>query len=114
MTNRVYRTVTVVGAAQVISHAGAYYLPAVMAVPASIELSISSATVYAGLLDGEEQAALTLNPARKVYVHLIRGELQVNGQALKGGDAALIQAESNLELTHGVDAEVLVFDLASQ
>ena len=49
MTNRVYRTVTVVGAAQVISHAGAYYLPAVMAVPASIELSISSATVYAGL-----------------------------------------------------------------
>lgn len=49
MTKRVYRIVTVVGAAQVISHAGAYYLPAVMAVPASIELSISSATVYAGL-----------------------------------------------------------------
>jgi len=56
---------------------------------------------------------LTLNPARKAYVHLIRGELQVNGQVLKGGDAALIQAESNLELTHGKDAEVLVFDLAS-
>ena len=73
----------------------------------------ADATVYAGLLDGEEQAALTLNPARKVYVHLIRGELQVNGQALKGGDAALIQAESNLELTRGKDAEVLVFDLAS-
>jgi MFS family permease len=49
MTKRVYPIVTVVGAAQVISHAGAYYLPAVMAVPASIELSISSATVYAGL-----------------------------------------------------------------
>ena len=49
MTNRVYRIVTVVGAAQIISHAGAYYLAAVMAVPASIELSISSATVYAGL-----------------------------------------------------------------
>jgi redox-sensitive bicupin YhaK (pirin superfamily) len=50
---------------------------------------------------------------RKAYVHVIRGELQVNGQALRGGDAALIQAESNLELTHGKDAEVLVFDLAS-
>ena len=49
MTNRVYRIVTVLGAAQIISHAGAYYLAAVMAVPASIELSISSATVYAGL-----------------------------------------------------------------
>jgi redox-sensitive bicupin YhaK (pirin superfamily) len=73
----------------------------------------ADATLYAGLLDGEEKAALTLNPARKAYVHLIRGELQVNGQALKGGDAALIQAESNLELTHAKDAEVLVFDLAS-
>lgn len=49
MSNRVYRIVTVVGAAQIISHAGAYYLTAVMAVPASLELSISSATVYAGL-----------------------------------------------------------------
>jgi redox-sensitive bicupin YhaK (pirin superfamily) len=69
--------------------------------------------LYAGLLDGSEQAELTLNPARKAYVHLIRGELQVNGQVLKGGDAALLQAESNLELIHGKDAEVLVFDLAS-
>jgi redox-sensitive bicupin YhaK (pirin superfamily) len=74
----------------------------------------ADATLYAGLLDGTEHAAIALNPARKAYVHLVRGELQVNGQALKGGDAALIQAETNLELTHGVDAEVLVFDLASQ
>jgi len=73
----------------------------------------ADASLYAGLLDGEEKASLALNPARKAYVHLIRGELQVNGQALKGGDAALIQAESNLELTQGKDAEVLVFDLAS-
>ena len=73
----------------------------------------ADASLYAGLLDGAEVAALVLNPARKAYVHLIRGELQVNGQALKGGDAALIQAETNLELTHGKDAEVLVFDLAS-
>ena len=49
MTNSVYRIVIVVGAAQIISHAGAYYLAAVMAIPASVELSISSATVYAGL-----------------------------------------------------------------
>jgi redox-sensitive bicupin YhaK (pirin superfamily) len=73
----------------------------------------ADATLYAGLLDGSEHAALVLNPSRKAYVHLIRGELQVNGQALMGGDAALIQAETNLELTHGKDAEVLVFDLAS-
>jgi redox-sensitive bicupin YhaK (pirin superfamily) len=73
----------------------------------------ADATLYVGLLDGEEKASLNLDAARKAYVHLIRGELQINGQILKGGDAALIQAESNLELTHGKDAEVLVFDLAS-
>jgi MFS family permease len=49
MINPVYRIVTVVGAAQIISHAGAYYLAAVIAAPASVELSISSATLYAGL-----------------------------------------------------------------
>jgi redox-sensitive bicupin YhaK (pirin superfamily) len=31
----------------------------------------ADATLYAGLLDGSEQADLTLNPARKAYVHLI-------------------------------------------
>ncbi|MNO00801.1 hypothetical protein D3C81_2207650 [compost metagenome] len=52
-----------------------------------------------------------MDPARKAYVHLVRGELKVNGQALKEGDAALIQDESDIRITDGKDAEVLVFDL---
>ena len=72
----------------------------------------ADASVYAGLLDGEEKASLALNPARKAYVHLIRGALQVNGAALSTGDAALLDNEQTIQLTHGEDAEVLVFDLA--
>ena len=72
----------------------------------------ADASIYAGLIDGAETAALNLNPARKAYVHLVRGELQVNGQALKTGDAALIEGERQLTLARGRDAEVLVFDLA--
>ena len=72
----------------------------------------ADATVYAGLIDGAESATLALDPARKVYVHLVRGALQVNGQALSAGDAALIEKETALALTDGDDAEVLVFDLA--
>jgi redox-sensitive bicupin YhaK (pirin superfamily) len=46
-------------------------------------------------------------------VHLVQGELDVNGQKLTGGDAAMIVAEGELKLAHGKDAEVLVFtDLA--
>ncbi len=73
----------------------------------------ADARVYAALLDGDETATLALNPARKTYVHLVRGELEVNGQTLGQGDAALIEAQNNLQLRAGRDAEVLVFDLAS-
>ena len=73
----------------------------------------SDARLYAGLFDGAESTSLTLDPARKSYVHLVRGELEVNGERLSTGDAALIEGESHLALSAGNDAEVLVFDLAA-
>ncbi len=72
----------------------------------------ADARLYAGLFDGAERAELALDPARKAYVHLVRGRLSVNGHALAGGDAAVIDAESRLTLHDGDAAEVLVFDLA--
>ncbi len=72
----------------------------------------ADARVYAGLFDGAESARLELPPARKAYVHLVRGELTVNGTPLRAGDAAKLEAEAAVELAGGRDAEVLVFDLA--
>lgn len=72
----------------------------------------ADASIRAGLFDGNEAVTLALNPARKAYVHLVRGRLTVNGEALVGGDAALIANEGLLTLSDGADAEVLVFDLA--
>ena len=71
----------------------------------------ADAKIYAGLLDGDESATLALDPARKTYVHLVRGALEVNGQLLDAGDAAMIEAQDILELRKGHAAEVLVFDL---
>ncbi len=73
----------------------------------------ADASIYAGLIDGGEAATLALNPARKAYVHLVRGELQVNGQTLTTGDAALLEGEKRLTLSAGKDAEVLLFDLSA-
>jgi redox-sensitive bicupin YhaK (pirin superfamily) len=73
----------------------------------------ADARLYAGLLDGDEAAVLALDTNRKSYVHLVRGELIVNGQKLVTGDAALIEGEDKLALSGGKDAEVLVFDLCS-
>ena len=72
----------------------------------------ADASMYAGLFDGAEQASLELNPARKAYVHLVRGALEVNGEQLSAGDAAVMDGEAALHLAKGRDAEVLVFDLA--
>ncbi|MFO6419607.1 pirin family protein [Hylemonella sp. W303a] len=69
----------------------------------------ADARLYAGLFDGAEQAKLKLDANRKAYVHLVKGELEVNGQKLAGGDAAMITAESELSFANGKDAEVLVF-----
>ncbi len=73
----------------------------------------TDAALYAGLFDGDEQATLTLDPQRKAYVHLIRGALEVNGVRITAGDAIKLEAETQIVLTHGVDAEVLVFDLTA-
>ena len=71
----------------------------------------ADAALYAGLLDAEESAELALDQHRKAYVHVVRGTLDVNGQRLNTGDAALLQGETQLQLAHGEDAEV--FDLAA-
>ena len=73
----------------------------------------ADAALYAGLFDGDETTTLAIAAGRKAYVHLIRGALQVNGAALTTGDAALLDNETRITLSHGQDAEVLVFDLAS-
>ncbi|NIC41553.1 pirin family protein [Aquabacterium sp. A08] len=72
----------------------------------------ADARLYAGLFDGPETAELALDPARKAYVHLVRGRLRANGQPLSAGDALMLQDESSLRLDQGCEAEVLVFDLA--
>jgi len=69
------------------------------------------AYVYASMLDGKDVVAHRLAPERRVYVHVARGALTVNGTALKGGDGIRIENESAIELKDAREAEVLLFDL---
>lgn len=71
----------------------------------------ADALMYAGLFNGAETAKLTLDRQRKTYVHLVKGALTVNGEKLNGGDAAKLSGETQLTLSEGEQAEVLVFDL---
>ncbi len=73
----------------------------------------ADAAIRAGLFDGAEAAELALDPARRTWVHLVRGTLTVNGQRLLAGDALGLLGEASLSLGDGEGAEVLVFDLAA-
>ncbi len=70
-----------------------------------------NASVYAGLFDGDEAATLQVAAGRRIYVHVARGSVQVDGQRLDAGDAAKITDQTSIRIDAGVQAEVLVFDL---
>jgi redox-sensitive bicupin YhaK (pirin superfamily) len=70
------------------------------------------AFLYAALLDGNDRAAHPLRPGRRAYLHIARGRLTANGQALEAGDALKITDAAELVLENANDAEVLLFDLA--
>ncbi len=72
----------------------------------------ADASIEAGLFDGEESAMKSLSRDRLTYVHVARGDITVNGQALSAGDALTLDGEEWLQISKGRGAEVLVFDLA--
>lgn len=74
----------------------------------------ADAKMYAGLFKAGESTTLSLDPSRKGYVHLIKGELVVNDITLQGGDALFIEGENELVIKGGNNAEVLIFDLSPQ
>ncbi|HEX5130193.1 MAG TPA: pirin family protein [Usitatibacter sp.] len=69
------------------------------------------ARLYSALLDGAESVEHEAAAGRNVYVHVVRGEAEVNGEKLGAGDAAKLTAESHVRIANGRDAEVLLFDL---
>ena len=88
---------------------------ALIASPDGAEGSVTlnaDATLRAGLFDAGEQAELALDPRRPAYVHLARGMLCVNGQAMQAGDGLRVEGENRLRIDQGVGAEVLVFELS--
>ena len=72
----------------------------------------ADARLYAGLFDGDEFATLAIATGRRVYVHVARGSVTVNGHALIAGDALKCIGVSEIKISGGTQAEVLVFDLA--
>lgn len=69
------------------------------------------ARLYASLLDADAPVEHPLPPGRRAYMHVVRGQVAVNGVRLSGGDAAKVEQEASVVLADAEAAEVLLFDL---
>jgi quercetin 2,3-dioxygenase len=69
------------------------------------------AELYLAKLDGGQKVTHALKPGRHAWVHVAEGEVTLNGEALKGGDAAAFSDQTAIELTGAKPAQVLLFDL---
>ncbi|HEY2864077.1 MAG TPA: pirin family protein [Casimicrobiaceae bacterium] len=71
------------------------------------------ANLYAALVDGDESVTFETKAGRRVYVHVVRGEAEVNSQPLGAGDAMKLWGPDNkVRIERARTAEILVFDLA--
>ncbi|NRQ42880.1 pirin family protein [Rheinheimera sp. YQF-2] len=69
------------------------------------------ALLYQLLLPQAQQQTYSIAAGRKLYIHLISGELDVAGNQLQPGDGIKISNETALTLTAGTAAKALIFDL---
>lgn len=70
------------------------------------------ARMYAAVLDVGKSVTHAIGPGRGVWLQLIKGEVTVNGQAMKPGDGARIEDEAEVEIVAGgKEAELVAFDL---
>jgi len=81
--------------------------------PLPSEVSIvQDAEIWAAKLDADVEAIHPLKPGRRAWVQVARGEVEVNGQALKAGDAAGITDGASIAVHARAPSEVLLFDMA--
>lgn len=71
----------------------------------------SDALMFGTLLDENQSVTHTLSNTRLGYVHIAKGQAQVNNQHLVAGDGVTITNESQITLSGIDNADVLLFDL---
>lgn len=69
------------------------------------------ALLYGTLLEQGETVEYEAEPQRRVYIHVARGDVAVNGQTLRADDGIRIEDERVVAVQGVASAELLLFDL---
>jgi redox-sensitive bicupin YhaK (pirin superfamily) len=67
--------------------------------------------LYATVLDEGDGVRHELAAGRKAWVHVARGDVELNGQSLSAGDGVAIEGPRQLNLTGMFETEILLFDM---
>jgi redox-sensitive bicupin YhaK (pirin superfamily) len=73
---------------------------------------VQDAEIWAAKLDAGVEAIHPLAQGRKAWLQVARGEVRLDGETLKAGDAAAITDQDQIAVRSQTAAEVLLFDLA--
>lgn len=68
-------------------------------------------TLSRWVLKAGESDNVTLDAARRIWIQVVKGDVQVNDQPVTTSDALAIWEESALTLKAGSDAEILLFEI---
>jgi redox-sensitive bicupin YhaK (pirin superfamily) len=67
--------------------------------------------ISVALIDAAERANYTLDSKRALWLHIARGEVQMNGKALQAGDGVSVYGDADIAFTEGKNAEIILFDM---
>ncbi|HEY4076617.1 MAG TPA: pirin family protein [Rhizomicrobium sp.] len=73
---------------------------------------VQDAEIWTAKLDAGVEAIHALVQGRKAWLHVAKGEVSIDGQDLKAGDAAAITDQTQIAVRSKEPSEVLLFDLA--
>lgn len=67
--------------------------------------------LYASVLEAGQSLQHQADASRKIFIQIIEGEVEVNGETISAGDGLKIESEAGIAITANVDSEFLVFDM---
>lgn len=72
---------------------------------------LQDASVFASVLEEGEKTNYLADDKRNVYIHVAKGEFQVNNEVLHSGDAIILTTPEIINIKAMIETEFLLFDL---
>jgi len=72
---------------------------------------LQDVSVFASILEEGEKTNYLVEEKRNVYIHVAKGELQVNNEVLHSGDAIILTTPEIVNIKAMIETEFLLFDL---